>query len=318
MRRVDPSIEIVAVGTSGPTVPSYPDWNRVVLEHAYDAVDYIAPHIYLGKRNDDPGDFLAQSLELEEFLSTVEATCDYARAKARSRRSIDICLDEWNVWYHTVPYELGNPPAVIGIWPEVEGISPWTQAPPIMEEQYTLEDALVVGLMLITLLRHARRVRIACLSTAVNNVGAVTTVPGGPAWRQTIFYPFLHASRYGRGEVLDVRVRAPLYESREFGGVPSLDAIATLDEEAGEATIFAVNRSRDEPLALECDLRGLPHFKVKEHLVLEHDDPLARNTAQVPDAVAPHAQGGATLRDGTLQAMLPRLSWNMIRLARRL
>jgi alpha-N-arabinofuranosidase len=316
MRRVDPSIEVVAVGTSGPNVPSYPDWNRIVLEHAYDAVDYIAPHVYLGKGEGGLPDFLAQSLELDEFLSAVEATCDYARAKARSRRQVDICLDEWNVWYHTVPYDLGSPPAQLGVWPEVEGIEPWTQAPPIMEEQYTLEDALVAGLMLITLLRHARRVRIACLSTAVNNVGAVTTVPGGPAWRQTVFYPFLHASLWGRGDVLDVRVRAPLYESPAFGGVSCLDAVATLDEERGETAIFAVNRSQNSTLALECDLRGLPGLRLREHLVLEHDDPLASNTAADPDAVVPRSGNGTTLNDGTLRALLPRLSWNVIRLVR--
>ena len=78
-------------------------------------------------------------------------------------------------------------------------VAPWTIAPPLLEDIYTFEDALLVGLMLITLLKHADRVKIACLAQLVNVIAPIMTRQGGGAWRQTIFYPFMHASNYGRG-----------------------------------------------------------------------------------------------------------------------
>jgi alpha-N-arabinofuranosidase len=55
---------------------------------------------------------------------------------------------------------------------------------------------------------------------------------------------------------------------------------------------------------------------VVEHLVLEHEDPKATNTAKHPDNVTPHKGGDATIQDGRLTVLLPRLSWNVIRLSR--
>ncbi len=191
---------------------------------------------------------------------------------------------------------------------------PWQVAPPLCEEPYTLEDALVVGCMLITLLKHADRVKIACLAQLVNAIAPISTVTGGGAWRQTTFFPFLHASRFGRGEVLDLQVSSPCYACREFDGVPLLEAVATIDEERAQLTLFAVNRGQDEALLVEGDLRALPGYEVVEHLVLEHDDPKAINTLAHPHAVWPHARGDASLRDGVLTARLPKLSWNVIRL----
>jgi alpha-N-arabinofuranosidase len=168
--------------------------------------------------------------------------------------------------------------------------------------------------MLITLLKHADRVKIACLAQLVNAIAPISTVTGGGAWRQTTFFPFLHASRFGRGDVLDVQVSSPCYASPEFDSVPLLEAVATLDEEREELNLFAVNRGQNEPLLLEGDLRALPGYEVVEHLVLEHDDPKAINTPALPHEVWPHARGDASLRDGVLTARLPKLSWNVIRL----
>jgi len=213
-----------------------------------------------------------------------------------------LSFDEWNVWYHTG---------------EVDRAAlrdrPWQVAPPLCEEPYTLEDALVVGCMLITLLRHADRVKVACLAQLVNAIAPISTVTGGGAWRQTTFYPFLHASRFGRGDVLDLQISSPCYASREFDGVPLLEAVATIDEEREQLTLFAVNRDQNDVLLLEGDLRALPGYEVVEHLVLEHDGPKASNILARPHEVTPHARGDGSLRDGVLTARLPRLSWNVIR-----
>ena len=193
--------------------------------------------------------------------------------------------------------------------------APWQIAPPLGEEAYTLEDALVVGCMLISLLKHADRVKIACMAQLVNVLAPIMTATGGGVWRQTIFYPFLHASRYGQGAALSLQIDSPCYENRQFGSVPLLEAVAAHDEAGETLTLFAVNRDQEDALTLEGELRAFPGYDVVEHLVLEHADPLAGNTLQRPEAVTPHGRGDATNRDGTLTATLPRLSWNVIRLA---
>jgi len=168
---------------------------------------------------------------------------------------------------------------------------------------------------LITLLRNADRVKIACLAQLVNTIAPISTVTGGPAWRQATYYPFLHASCYGRSTVLNLQVRSPSYANSTFDAVPLLDAVAVLNEDREEMTVFAVNRGQDGALPLEGDMRGIGNYHVVEHLVLDHADPVAKNTAERPNEVVPHTRGDAQLRDGHLTATLPGLSWNVIRLA---
>jgi alpha-N-arabinofuranosidase len=303
MKWVDPSIELVACGSSHGKMPSFPEWEATVLDHVYEYVDYLSLHTYARMLDNDLGAFLAQSLAMDEQIRTVIATCDFIKAKKRQSKRMLLAFDEWNVWFHTREADRA-----------LLNRDPWQIAPPLCEEPYTLADALVVGCMLITLLRHADRVKIACLAQLVNAIAPISTVTGGGAWRQTTFFPFLHASRFGCGEVLDVRISSPCYANREFDSVPLLEAVATIDEKGGQLTLFAVNRAQTDPLSLEGDLRSLPGYEVVEHLVLEHDNPWATNTLDQPHEVAPHARGDASVSDGVLIARLPALSWNVIRL----
>ena len=300
MKRLDPTIELVVCGSSHPQMSTFPTWEATVLDHTYEYVDYVSLHIYFENRAGDLGTFLARSLAMDDYIRTVAATCDHVRAKKRLTRRLALCFDEWNVWYHAKE--------------ATEALAPWQMAPPQYEEPYTLEDALVVGCMLITLLRHADRVKIACLAQLVNALAVISTRDGGPAWRQATYYPLLHASRFGRGVALDTRVSSPCYANETFGEVPLLEAVATLDETGGRLTLFAVNRSQEDELPLAVDLRGLPGYRVVEHLVLEHANAKARNTADQPDAVVPHPRGNARWQDGKLVARLPKLSWNVVRL----
>ncbi len=216
-----------------------------------------------------------------EFIDSVASACDFMKAKKRSRRTMMLSFDEWNVWFHTNA--------------EDRQADPWKIGPPLLEEAYTFEDALVVGCLLITLLRHADRVKIACLAQLVNVLAPISTESGGAAWRQTIFYPFLHASRYGRGVSLDLRVDAPTYESTRFGPVPYLDAAAVVDEAAGEMAVFAVNRSLTESVELELRLGGYEDWSLVERIELAGADPKAGNTARRPDAVQPSASTPASV-----------------------
>jgi alpha-L-arabinofuranosidase len=307
MHRYDPGLELVACGSSIATLPTFPDWEATVLEHCYEEVDYLSLHSYYNNAAENLPEYLAESIGMGEFIDSVASVCDFVKARKRSRKRMLLSFDEWNVW---LPEK-----------PEDRKVEPWTVGPALEEESYTFEDALVVGCLLITLLKHADRVKIACLAQLVNALAAISTENGGPAWRQSIYYPFLHASRFGRGLALDLRVEAPSYESRRFGPVPYLEAVATVDEAGpggagGEMAIFAVNRSLDQELELELRLGGYESWTFIERLELAGADPKAVNTAKRPDAVLPRRLGkGVTIEGGLLRASLAPLSWNVIRLA---
>jgi alpha-N-arabinofuranosidase len=302
MKWIDPTIELVACGSSGSGMATFGAWEETVLMHTYEHVDYISLHTYYGNRDDDTPNFLARSLDMDRFIASVAATCDHVQARKRGKKQINLSFDEWNVWFHSNTND--------------QSIPKWTIARPLLEDVYTLEDALVVGCMLITLLRHADRVKVACLAQLVNVIAPIMTEAGGPAWRQTIFYPFLHAARYGRGQALDVEVVSPAYPNQQFDQVPYLEAVATFDPEEESATLFAVNRSLDLPLQLEADTRDLAGYKVIEHLILTGSDKMAANSKAHPDAVVPHAGGDARIDSGCLTATLPPMSWNVVRLGK--
>jgi alpha-N-arabinofuranosidase len=312
MKWVDPSIELVACGSSNSSMPTFAEWERTVLEHTYDHIEYVSLHTYYGKSGrhslqsrggeDDVATFLARSLDMDAFIDTVAATCDHVKARSRSKKTINLAFDEWNVWYHSDEAD--------------RELEPWSVAPPQLEDVYTFEDALVVGCMIISLLKHADRVKIACLAQLVNVIAPIMTQNSGHAWRQTIFWPFFHASAYGQGTALNLAVESPRYYNAEFGEVPLLEAVATLNNDDESLTVFAVNRGQEGPLSLEGDVRSFAGYEVVEHLVLEHEDLEATNTAKHPDSVTPHEGGDAAITDGKLTALLPRLSWNVIRLSR--
>lgn len=245
MKWVDPTIELVACGSSHRQMPTFGQWEATVLDHVYEYVDYLSLHQYYRKKDDDLGTFLGQTIQMDDFIRSVASICDYVRAKKHLKKQLYLSFDEWNVWYQ-------NPSDH-----EIMKNQPWQIAPPLFEKPYTHEDALVVGLMLITLLRNADRVKIACIAQLVNTIAPITTVTGGGAWRQATFYPLMHASRYGRGMVLNLQVRSPEYANKTFDSIPLLDAVAVLDEEREEMTVFAVNRGQDNPLPLEGDLREI-------------------------------------------------------------
>ena len=298
MKWTDPGIELVACGSSGRTMPTFGAWELEVLQHVFDHVEYLSIHTYFGNADGDTPGFLAKPDAMDDFIEETVALCDAAAARRKSPRRIMLSFDEWNVWYHSH-----------GPRPE-----PWLTAPHMLEDVYTFEDALCVGGMLISLINHADRVKIACLAQVVNVIGAIMTEAGGPAWRQTIFHPFAQASANGRGIVLKAIVRSPVYDAKERQEVPYLKTAAVVHPDTGELVLFCLNRSLDEPLAVEVDLRAFAPLQVAEWSALRHDNLKAANTAENPAAVAPAEHRGATVDQGRLSAVLPEASWNVLRL----
>jgi alpha-N-arabinofuranosidase len=279
-------------------MPTFGEWEATVLEHTYDVVDYVSCHAYYQEHDGDVDSFLASATDMEQFIEGTVATCDHVRAKLKQSKRIDISFDEWNVWYMDSP---ANPDPV-----------PWQVAPRLLEDVYSVTDAVVVGSLLVALLRNCDRVTAACLAQLVNVIAPIMTEPGGPAWRQTTFYPFADAARYGRGQVLRLAIESPTHDTAKHGTVPLLHATAVAGED-GAVTLFAVNRDTANPLALTVDIGGLGRTGPAEHRVLADPDRHAKNTLAQPDRVTPRTVAAPAIEGGVLRAELPPLSWNTIR-----
>ena len=305
MKLIDPEIQLVSCGSSSKTMPTFPKWEAVTLEHTYDYVDFVSMHQYYGNQAGDSQDFLACSDDMDQFIRTVIATCDYVKAKKRGRKNIHISFDEWNVWYHSKEAEKN-----------ITESKPWQPAPPLLEDIYTFEDALLVGLMLITLMKHADRVKMACLAQLVNVIAPIMTdAAGGKVWRQTIFYPFMHASQYGRGFALLPVIHSPKFDTSKHEDVTAVEAVSVYNEERDEVTIFAVNRSLTEDAQMAVDVRSFEGYRVLEHIVLESNDLKAVNSS-LEQKVAPKSTSQLVMDGGVVTSLLHKASWNVIRLGK--
>lgn len=299
MKWVDDSIELVASGTSISTMPTFGSWEQTVLDHTYEHVDYLSLHMYYGNAENDISNYLAKSLDMDRFIKGVVAICDSIKAKKRSKKTLSLSFDEWNIWYHTLDSD--------------ENIEPWQVARPLLEDIYNFEDALVVGCLLITLLKNSDRVKIACLAQLVNVIAPIMTETGGDVWKQTIYYPFQQVSTLGRGEVLVTEAQAPKYDSKEFSDVPYLESVVTINKAQNEVVIFAVNRHLEEFMELDFDLGDIEVSEGIEFSELTGFDLKQTNTITKRD-VQPKVSTSYTIDGNKGNAQLKPLSWNVIRL----
>ena len=302
MKWVDPTIELVACGSSGFDMPTFGTWEYQMLQECYDQIDYVSLHRYYGNRTNNTPDFLARTMDLDGFIKTVVSICDAVGGMKHSKKKLNLSFDEWNVWYHSNEQDQ-----------EVWKRGKWNRALPLLEDVYNFEDALLVGAMLITFLRNADRVKIACMAQLVNVIAPIMTRNGGGVWAQTIYWPLYHASRYGRGTALRPVIKSPAYDCSDYEQVPYIDATA-VEGDDGSVTVFAINRSMEEDILLESDLRGFGKLVIEEHIVLHHEDVRAVNTEDNPECVAPKAGNGGVMDGGVLSVPLGKLSWNVIRL----
>src|SRR2546428_1574498 len=141
---------------------------------------------------------LAMDRQIEEII----AVCDMVRGLKRSNRPLWLSFDEWNVWYRARSGDAVN--------------GHETEAPHLLEEVYNLEDALLVGGLINSLLRHSDRVRLACLAQLVNVIAPLMTNENG-VLRNTIYYPYAWALQSARGNVLSLVPEGPAYEVGRLG-----------------------------------------------------------------------------------------------------
>lgn len=297
MRWHDPSIELVVAGSSHINMPTFPEWDRVVLEYTWEHANYHSMHYYASNLAEDTPSFLALSAEFEEFVDTLSAVLRYVKARNRSKHDVYLSWDEWNVWYRA---RHGDHMA-----------GSWTEAPHLLEEIYNLEDALVVAQWMNVFLRKSDVVKVAALAQIVNVIAPILTTRDGML-KQSIYYPIMLFSKLANGQALDVQVQSPRYETKQFGDMPLLDVSSSYNPETGRNAIFIVNRSMSEstPVSLNWQDRH-PRSVVSAHQVAG-TDPKAANSFENPNAITAVAIENPKIQDNCAELLLPPLSFTSI------
>lgn len=292
MKWVDPSIELVACGSSHINMPTFGEWERTVLRECYDYVDYISLHNYYGNPANDTHSYLASGVDMDRFIKTVASICDEIKAEKGSHKTVNLSFDEWNIWFHSNEQD--------------KQIPKWQIAPPLLEDIYNFEDALVLGDLLITLINNCDRVKIACLAQLVNVIAPIMTETGGSVWAQTIYYPFMYTSQNARGTALRTECECGKYDAANKKDVPFIDSTSVISVDGEKLSLFAVNRSMNDECELDIDLIGFDGYELCGHIALEGDDMQKTNTKEEPDNVVPVEKA----IDGKL--VLQPHSWNML------
>jgi alpha-N-arabinofuranosidase len=285
MRVIDPKLQLIACGSSGTFMPTYLIWDREVLEECYDQVDGISLHAYYGNTREWSGNstsrYLAMNLDMDRHIHEIAAVCDYVQGLQKSSKRLWLSFDEWNVWYRARDAKATD--------------GKRATAPPLLEEVYNLEDALLVGGFINTLLRNSDRVRLACLAQLVNVIAPLVTNETG-VLRQSTFYPYSWALRYARGRVLDLRVQSDTYpisadglqaDFARSGNVPFVDVVGTIDDASGQAAVLMLNRDVDGERDLVLDWEGVVPSRVLACETLTGPDLKAVNTFADPRRVTP-------------------------------
>ncbi len=288
MKDVDKSIELVACGSCTTGLPTYMEWDRQVLEYIGDLADYVSLHRYVGNRANDTLDYLAITNSIDRQIEEMDAMCRFVQAKRRSPKRADLCFDEWNVWYKNH---------------QTDGEGKF--APHLIEEEYNLEDALVVAGFLNSFIRHADVLKIANLAQIVNVIAPILT-RGDAMLLQSIFYPFEMFSRRREGISLQPIVAGPAYEGKTNGRVNYIDASAILDGD--RLHVFATNRSLGEFARVQIQVadRKIAALERGESLTGPHAQ--AANTFEQPNVVQPQPFSDAQILDGRAEVKLAPLS----------
>ena len=302
MKQMDKRIETVVCGSSSVSMPTFGKWESGVLDEAYDYVDYVSLHQYWDNKANDTADFFARTDDLDYFIKSVIATCDYVKAVKHGKKDINLSFDEWNVWYHSMDQDNSD----------MEDM-PWRSHPHLLEDIYNYEDAIMDALALIKLMQNADRVKIACLAQLVNTIAPIMTEPGGRAWVQTIYYPFLYASRYGRGTSVRISIDSPTYACAIGDDIPYVDGAATLSKDKSEVVLFLINRDIAHDQDCQILFSNSETFSVVECVSLCGLSVDSVNTA-THSPVYPVQRTDYAWTEHLLTLTLPKFSWNMVRI----
>jgi len=291
MRMCDPNIELAVCGSCAPELPTYLEWDRQVLEHCRDDVDYLSLHRYVGNPDNDTPEFLAVTNSIDRQIEATDLVCRAVHHTKKTRKRIHLSFDEWNVWYRA---RSGD---------HVDGRGKF--APPLLEEHYNLEDALVAAGFLNSFIRHADSVKIANLAQIVNVIAPILT-KGNEMLLQSIFYPIEMFSKRRTGTSLQLKVDGPGYESKAYGRVDTIDASAILN--GNHLSVFMVNRDLHKPMEVKIRLADANIVKLVDAEVVTGSDPKMANTFECPVQVRSHNHEDLSIDSGSATIYLPPMS----------
>jgi alpha-N-arabinofuranosidase len=314
MRYVDSSLKLIACGSSSVFMPTFLEWDRQVLEQCFDYVDGISLHRYYGNAQETGGDstkYMALNLTMDRQIMQVAAVCDYVQGRMHSAKKLWLSFDEWNVWYRK------NSGA------DVDGNK--QVAPHLLEEIYNLEDALLVGGLINTLIRNSDRVKIACLAQLINVIAPIMTNANG-FYRQTIYYPYAWALQYAQGAAMNLVVESPTYEATRPASVlnranpptetvPYVDICGTYGKAAGKFSVFLFNRDLANTREVELLWEDIAPSRVLDSLTLTGNDLKAHNGLDAPQNVAPKPFDKPTTSNNRTRLELPARSYTIIQFA---
>ena len=305
MRWTDPSIETVFCGSCAtePEHRTFGFWDRMVLERAYEEIDYISLHRYynytpaanmfypLLETFDDIPHFF---VDLQDFIDMAKGAADYVKVATHSNKTVNISFDEWGV----ITNDRADGTR------DRRGYS-----------SFTMADTMIYGGILCTFLNNADRVKIANQSLLVNNGGMISTEKGGDGIiRQGTFYPFMHVAKYGKGIAIRSVIDGPLVKTARFGELPAIVSATVYNPETGDLTVFAINCSMEDDIEASFDLSSFKGLTAVEKIEVATDDPQVRNTFETPDVIAPTTLALDAPVDGVVTAILKKHSWNVLRL----
>lgn len=289
MKWIDPSIQLVVAGSSSKEMPTYPEWDRIVLEYTYEHVDYLSMHCYYYNKDNDL-DFLASYASMDQFIKALCATADYVKELKRSDKVMYFSFDEWNIWYQN---------NIV--------LRDWIEAPDILEDQYSLIDALAFGGLTTSLLNNCDRVRIGCLAQLVNVIAPIFTQKNGAVFKQTIFYPFKDFATYGRGAVLKPVIQCDTIKTI-YGDVNEV-AVSVIDHaHKNKCYLLILNCNLHKSVDLDLKFSGYHKAKIIKHQALFGDDLHAVNSFKAPDNITPKNMDISAETSAHLKAA----SWNVI------
>ncbi|MBI1332279.1 MAG: alpha-N-arabinofuranosidase [Armatimonadetes bacterium] len=292
MRMCDPNIELVVCGSCAIDLPTYLEWDRKVLEHCRDYVDYISVHRYVENHEHDTPNFLAVTNSIDDQIEATAAVCHAVQKTKKTKKRIGLSFDEWNVWYRARSGDHLDGRAKV--------------APPLLEEVYNLEDALIAAGFLNSFIRHADTVKIANIAQIVNVIAPLLT-RGDDLVFQTIFYPIEMMAKRREGVSLQVRVEGDGYESKKYGYVNTLDTSAILNR--NELSVFLTNRDVSQPLEVTVDLSDRAVTKLLNAEIVHGTDPRAENTFDNPNQITAVDFAEVSIANGKATVKLPPLSF---------
>ena len=232
------------------------------------------------------------------------ATADHVGAKLRSHKRIKLVLRRVE---RLVPEPLRRRSTG-------RRLAAWR--PALIEDDTTSTDAVVVGSLLITLLRHSDRVTVACQAQLVNVIAPIRDRARRPGLAADDLPPVrARPPGYARGEVLRVDRRlAHATTTGQFGDVRWSTPSPPSTPETGEVAVFVVNRSVRVGHA-----RGRHAFAARpardrgDHAV----QPGPHLVRHAPTTTPRWRRGSTRARPSATAACrcrLPPVSWNVVRL----